>query len=190
MDASENRDGGIRGRGLRSMFRWRRSEPGRQTAGASVPRAAAPRPGKGPPGRSRRRSMRSFWPKEHGGTALETAVAISVAVAAVAGLMEIVNVAFESDRMKRAARAAAQATALDPNADACAAIRRELRLADAFDCTAWTITVHRGVLPSNLADALGSGAPDGTGDMVLVPDRLAPRHLVVRERRSHRHRGR
>ena len=97
-----------------------------------------------------------------------TALAISVVVAAFAGLMEIVNTAFESDRMNRAARAAAQATALDPNADACAAIRRELRLTDDFDCAPWAITVHRGVLPSNLADALGSGSPDGTGDMVLV----------------------
>ena len=82
--------------------------------------------------------------------------------------MEIVNTALESDRMGRATRAVAQATALDPNADACAAIRRELRLADDFDCTAWAITVHRGVLPSNLSAALGSGSPGATGDMVLV----------------------
>ena len=122
--------------------------------------------------------MRSFWPKEHGGTALETAFAIGLVVAAFAGLMEIVNLAFESDRMNRAARAAAQATALDPNADACAAIRRELRLADDFDCTAaWTITVHRGVLPSKLADALGSGSADATGDMVLV--RIDRRRTVL-----------
>jgi len=95
-------------------------------------------------------------------------VAISLAVAAFAGLMEIVDTVFESDRMHRAARAVAQATALDPNADACAAIRRELGLASDFDCAAWTITVRRGVLPSNLSDALGSASAGGTGDMVLV----------------------
>ena len=112
--------------------------------------------------------MRRFRAKEDGGTGLENAIAIAFVVAAFAGLMEIVGTAFESDRMHRAARAAAQATALDANADACAAIRRELGLADAFDCSAWAITVHQGVLPSDLADALGSGSPDGTGDMVLV----------------------
>ena len=112
--------------------------------------------------------MRSFWPGEHGGIALETAVAISLAVFAFAGLMEIVNTAFESDRMHRAARAVAQATALDPNADACAAIRRELRLASNVDCSAWTITVRRGVLPSKLSDALESASAAGTGDMVLI----------------------
>lgn len=112
--------------------------------------------------------MRSFWRKEDGGTALETALAISVAVTAFAGLMEIVNGAFESDRMHRAARAAAHATALDPSADACAAIRRELRLDDDFDCAGWEITVRQGVLPSSLADALEAGEPAGTGDMVLV----------------------
>lgn len=168
MDAAGISDGDIRGRGLRSMFRRRRNEPGRKTAGVAISRAGAPTPRDAHPGQSRRRAIRSFWPKEHGGTALETAFAISLAVAAFAGLMEIVDVAFESDRMNRAARAAAQATALDPNADACAAIRRELRLADGFDCTAWTVTVHRGVLPSNLSNALGLASASGTGDMVLV----------------------
>ena len=112
--------------------------------------------------------MRSFWPKEHGGIAVESALAISLAVAAFAGLIEIVDTVLESDRMHRAARAVAQATALDPNADACAAIRRELGLASDFDCSAWTITVRDGVLPSKLPDALGSASADGTGDMVLV----------------------
>ena len=171
MDASGNSDGNIRGRGLRSMFRRRRNDPGRQTAGASILWAGAPGPRVRPHGKSRRLSMRSFWPGEHGGTALETAIAISLAVAALAGLMEIVDTAFESDRMHRAARAVAQATALDPNADACAAIRRELGLASGFDCrtaTWWPITVRHGVLPSKLSDALGSASAAGTGDMVLV----------------------
>ena len=82
--------------------------------------------------------------------------------------MEIVNGTLESDRMHRAARAVAQATALDPSADPCAAIRREFDLASDFDCSAWTITVRRGVLPSKLSDALGSASADGTGDMMLV----------------------
>ena len=174
MDASGNSDGNIRGRGLRSVFRRRRNDPGRQTAGASILRTGAPSPCDAPPGQSRRGAIRSFWSKEHGGAALETAVAISLAVAAFAGLMEIVNTAFESDRMHRAARAVAQATALDPNADACAAIRRELRLASNVDCSAWTITVRRGVLPSKLSDALASASAAGTGDMVLVQNRLEP----------------
>lgn len=116
----------------------------------------------------RRRAIRSFWRKEHGGAALESALAISLAVAAFAALMEIVDTVFESDRMHRAARAVAQATALDPNADACAAIRGELGLANNFDFTAWKITVHRSVLPSKLSDTLVSASAGGTGDMVLV----------------------
>lgn len=168
MEAAGNSNGGMRGHGLRSMFRQCRSDPGRQAAGASTPQGAAPSPRVAPPGQSRRRSIRSFWPQEHGGTALETAFATSLAVAALAGLMEIVNTVFESDRMHRAARAVAQATALDPNADACAVIRGELRLASSFDCSAWTITVRRGVLPSRLSNALGSANAGGTGDMVLV----------------------
>ena len=122
MDADGNPYGCTRGRGWRSMSRWQRN---------------------GPPGQILRRSMRGFPPKEHGGTAVETAAAISVVVLAFAALLEIVNIAFESDRMDRAARAAARATALDANADACAAIRRELRLAYDFNCAAWAITVHR-----------------------------------------------
>lgn len=168
MDAAGISDGGIRSRGLRSMLRRSRSSPARIYAGASTLQAETPSPRDGLPGESRRPSIRSFWSKEHGGAALETALALSLAVAAFAGLMEIVNIAFESDRMNRAARAAAQATALDPNADACAAIRHELRLASDFDCAAWTITVRRGVLPSNLSNALGSASVGGTGDMVLV----------------------
>lgn len=168
MDEFGNSAGAIRGHGLGSRFRWRRNEPGRQAAGASIPRAAAPSPRDGATGTSRRRAARGFWPGEHGGTTLESAIAIALAVVAFAGLMEIVDTAFESDRMHRAARAVAQATALDPNADGCAAIRRELDLASAFDCSAWTIDVRPGVLPSKLSDALGSTSANGTGDMVLV----------------------
>ena len=172
MDAAGISDENIRGRDSESMFRRRRIGPGRQAAGASIPRAAAPSPRRGPPGKPRWHALRSFWPKEHGGAALESALAISVAVAAFAGLMEIVDTAFESDRMHRAARAVAQATALDPTADACAAVRSELHLASTFDCAAawgagW-LTVRPGVLPSNLSSALASASANGTGEMVLV----------------------
>ena len=112
--------------------------------------------------------LAGFGRGERGGLAIENAIAIVVLVGAFAGLMEIVSTVFESDRMGRAARAAAQATAFNPNADACATIRRELHLNENFDCSAWTITVHRGVLASELADALQAKAPAGSGDMVLV----------------------
>ena len=113
-------------------------------------------------------ALRRFAVESRGGVAIENTIAIVVLVGAFAGLMEIVSTVFESDRVGRAARAAAQATALNPNADACAAIRRELRLDEDFDCSAWRITVHRGVLASELADALQAKAPPGSGDMVLV----------------------
>ena len=167
-DLNGNSDGNIRGRGLHSLLQPRRNGLGQQAAGAFIPRAAAPSPRGGRRGQPWRRAIRSFWRQEHGGTALESAVAISLAVAAFAALMEIVDTVLESDRMHRAARAVAQATALDPSADACAAIRRELHLASDFDCSAWTITVRRSVLPSKLSDALGSASAAGTGDMVLV----------------------
>ena len=115
-----------------------------------------------------RTALAGFGRGERGGVAIENAIAIVVLVGAFAGLMEIVSTVFESDRMGRAARAAAQATALNPHADACAAIRRELRLDEDFDCSAWTITVHQGVLASELADVLQAKAPAGSGDMVLV----------------------
>ena len=93
-----------------------------------------------------------------------------VLVVGFAGLMEIVHASFTDDRMGRAARAAARALALDPSADAaCAHIRRELRLADDFDCgTAWTLKVDLGVGPGALPATLDAGVTPGTGDMVLV----------------------
>ena len=101
-----------------------------------------------------------------------------VLVVGFAGLMEIVHASFTDDRMGRAARAAARALALDPSAAralaldpsaACAPIRRELRLADDFDCdTAWTLKVDLGVSPGALPATLDAGVTPGTGDMVLV----------------------
>ena len=101
--------------------------------------------------------------------ALESALGITILVIALSVLMEIVNTVYASDRMERAARAAARALALDANADACAAIRRELHLADEFDCgAAWTLTIDHGVSPSTLPATLDAAAQTGAGSLVLV----------------------
>ena len=84
--------------------------------------------------------------------------------------MEMVHASFTDERMGRAARAAARALALDPSADTCAAIRREFRLAENFDCdgAAWRLKPDLGVAPSALPATLDAGVTTGTGDMVLV----------------------
>lgn len=113
--------------------------------------------------------MRRWLRGEHGGVAVETALALCVLVLAVAGVMEIVSSAYASDRMGRAARTAARAIALDPGADYCAAIRRELRLDEEFDCDAsWTVTVDRSVSAQALPATLKSDVTAGGGDLVLV----------------------
>lgn len=102
---------------------------------------------------------------------VEGAIAISILVAAFASLMAIVQESYVTDRLARAARAAARAVALDPGADACAAIRRELHLAESFDCTdRWQITIDRDVDPAGLS-ALIAGTEGNTivsGELVLV----------------------
>ena len=114
-------------------------------------------------------SIRRFWRSEHGGVAIESAVTLMVLVVGFAGLMEIVQVFYTDDRMSRAARAAARVLALNPSADACDTIRRELSLPGDFDCsTAWTLTVDRGVSPGTLPATLDASVASGTGDMVLV----------------------
>ena len=116
-----------------------------------------------------RGALRGFRRGERGATTIETAISIAILVVGLAGLMEIVDASYTADRMARAARAAARALALNENADACAAIRREFHLADEFDCGAkWTITVDQGVSPTSLPATLDAGATAGTGDMVLV----------------------
>ena len=118
--------------------------------------------------------MRRFRRAEHGGVAIETAIAVVVLVVGFAGVMEIVQASFTDDRMARAARAAARELALDPSTNYCIPIRRELRLADDFDCeAAWPAPegfqrVFLGVSPSALPDTLGAGVTEGTGDMVVV----------------------
>lgn len=124
-----------------------------------------------PEGGRRARTARGFWRGRGGSVALEGAIAISVLVAAFAGLMAIVQDRFATDRLARAAYAAARSLALDPVADVCGAIRRELGLAADFDCNErWLVTVEQGVRPSALAGALREGTRVGgpEGEMVLV----------------------
>ena len=114
-------------------------------------------------------ALRRFRRGDRGGVAIESAIAIVILVVGFAGLMEIVQASYADDRMARAARAAARVLALNPSADACSAIRRELDLAEDFDCdTAWSLTVELGVSPNSLPATRGDSATEGTGDMVLV----------------------
>lgn len=116
-----------------------------------------------------RGALRPFLRGEHGAVAVESAIALAVLVVGFGALMEIVHVAYTDDRMGRAARAAARALAMDPTADACAAIRSELRLADDFVCgTAWTLKVDLGVGPSALPATFDASVAAGSGDMVVV----------------------
>ena len=148
--------------------------------------AAGGRPGGGdggiaPPGgsgvrrgaiRTLRAALQGFWTGERGSVALETALALLVLVVAFASVMEIVRDRYTDDRMARAARAAARSLALDPTLDACAPIRRELNLANDFDCAtaSWTLKVDRGVgidvLPAPLG--LDASLTPVSGDLVLV----------------------
>lgn len=125
-------------------------------------------------------AIRRFGRGEHGGAAIESAIAIAILVAGFAGLMEVVQASYTDDRMSRAARAAARALALDPSADACGAIRRELGLAGDFDCGAtWSLKVDCGVsasalpAPGTLPATFDASCTPGTGDMVLI--RMAPK---------------
>ena len=113
-----------------------------------------------------------------GATAIEVALSVSVLVIVFAGLMEIVHSAYVSDSMDRAARAAARAVALVPDAEgdpgtlgsvACAAIRRELDLAEDFDCGAsWTLSVDTDLTPAAMLEGEGSDDDEADGGMVVV----------------------
>ena len=134
---------------------------------SSGPRASG---GRHTPGTTRlRRAIRRFRRGERGSAAIESAIGITVLVISLSMLMEIVNTVYASDAMSRAARAAARALAIDSQADACAAIRRELGLSADFDCgTAWDLTVDHGVSPLNLPAPLDAEAQTGTGALILV----------------------
>ena len=139
-------------------------------------------------------ALRRFRRGEHGGVAVESALALSVLVVALAGLMTIVDTIFTHDRMARAARAAAHSIALLPTAPTtaaaleavtCEVILDELGLDHTPDgsreltpdekndyCAArWTITVVAYESPAALlAGTERGGVPIGgeNGDMVEV----------------------
>ncbi len=120
-------------------------------------------------GLARAAASREPWLGQRASATIETALAVGFLVIGLAGLVEIVNASYATDRMARAAHAAARAVSLDKNADPCSAIRRELHLDEDFDCDAeWVITVDRGLRPTTLPATLDASAPEGTGDMVLV----------------------
>ena len=123
-------------------------------------------------------AARSFWRNRRGALSVETAVTIAMLVFVFAGLMEIVHSAYVSDTMERAARAAARAVALAPQDDArsgtldtvaCTAIRRELDLAESFDCgTHWTLTVDTDLTPAAMLAGGGGTGDEAAGEMVVV----------------------
>ena len=123
-----------------------------------------------------RRAHRFLARGQRGSTTIEAAIGITLLVVSLGGLMESVGTVFDSDRMSRAARAAARSLALNPAADACAAIRTELRLPADFVCTSkWTLDIDRDLAPSDLTATSTdlttldpNSALAGSGDMVLV----------------------
>ena len=116
----------------------------------------------------------SFWHDQRGVVALETALALAMVVFTFAGLAAIMGNIFETDRMERAARAAARVLSVDPGADACAVAHRELgqtRPAATADrpCGDWKVIVSTGVAPDALASVLKDGTVvAGEDEMVLV----------------------
>ena len=151
----------------------------------AAPGGASPGPGlhrrRGAPGA--RGPLPRFRRAQRGTVAIEAALSLSVLVAALAGLMGIVQTTYKSDTLERAARAAARAVALEAEAPAsasaldavvCGAIKSELNLSSDFDCGAkWTITVDAYETPAALLAGTARSGDDATiggenGDMVLV----------------------
>lgn len=127
------------------------------------------------------RIFRNCWQAAgacRGAAAIETTLTVSVLVLVFAALMEIVHSAYVSDNMNRAARAAARAIALVPEAEAsagridsvaCTAIRRELSLAEDFDCgSRWSLTVDTGLTPAAMLEGGSSADGEVGGGMVVV----------------------
>lgn len=155
-----------------------RRSPAHPPRGRDVTRAASC----GPPRRPRLAGLRNaasrFRRRQRGSVAIESALGITVLVVSLAVVMEITSAAYESDRMSRAARAAARSVALNPQAGpaqagtiACSSIIRELALPTGFVCNAeWKIDINAGLLPADLPKTLDPnlGTVAGTGDMVFV----------------------
>ncbi len=127
--------------------------------------------------------LERFLRERRAASALSSAAAIGVLVIGLAATIEIVRSAWSTDRMARAARTAARAVALMPDAAAnaaaleavaCQAIRRELRLTDGEGCDeAWTISVDIYESPSAMLAGTVRSGPDAVpggenGDMVVV----------------------
>ncbi len=114
---------------------------------------------------------KDFLRARRGAVAVEAALAISILVVVLGGLMSIAHAAYIGDRMDRGARAAARAVALAADLTGlaevvCDAIKRELDLDPAFDCAdSWTITVESDLAPATLAHRTDT---DPTGDVVRV----------------------
>ena len=120
-------------------------------------------------GQGARIGLLGFARKGRGSVTLESALMVAALLAVFAALMEIVHARWTADRMGRAARAAAEAIALDGAADACAAIRRELHLEEGSECgDDMKITVDMQVGPNGLPATLDAEAKDDTGELVLV----------------------
>lgn len=116
-----------------------------------------------------------------GAVGIEAALSLSVLVVSLGVLMGIVETIYVSDRLSRAARAAAytismlppEPAGISPNAVACQAIQRELGLDAEFNCAErWTISVDTYPDPAALlaGAARGGDAPlaGEDGDMILV----------------------
>ena len=124
----------------------------------------------------KRVSLPAFWRGRRGSVAVETVVAVSLSVVAFAGVMQIVHSAWVSDRMDRAARAAARAIALAPDADesthkgyTCNEIRKERGLGEEFDCdTELDISIESKLRPEDLLSDGGTNSDGAAGQLVLV----------------------
>ena len=151
---------------MRNEIRTRVREacPGTARAADAPRRTPADRRGRKPAG------PEDFLRAGRGAVAVEAALAISILVVVLGGLMSIAHAAYTADRMDRGARAAVRAVALAADstglaAVACDAIKRELDLEPNFDCAdSWTITVESDLAPAALADPSDTAA----GDVVRV----------------------
>ena len=128
------------------------------------------------------RRLRCFARQTRGAAVVEAAIAITFATMFFAALMQVVSTAYTTDRLERAARAAARAVALLPAAPAsdaalrtvaCNAIRAELSLPVTETCDEdWTFTVEAYRDPAALraGTARGAGTTIGgeDGDIVAV----------------------
>lgn len=129
--------------------------------------------------------LRRFARETRGAAVVEAAIAITFATMFFAALMQVVSTAYTTDRLERAARAAARAVALLPSAPAsdaalrtvaCNAIRNELSLPATETCSEdWTFTVEAYEDPAALraGTARGAGTAVGGDDGDIVAVRIS-----------------